>query len=88
MTATILLNGMPTKKTAIRKNTASPLLKPNPLQFFDGEHSSHSEDRFLMLGMNFNQRLLLVCHCVRKQHTIRIISARKAAKTESSFYSR
>lgn len=60
----------------------------NAVQFFDDEHSIHSEDRFLMLGMSFNQRLLLVCHCIRKQHTIRIISARKATKTESSLYSR
>jgi uncharacterized DUF497 family protein len=60
----------------------------NAVQFFDEEHTTHSEDRFLMLGMSFNQRLLLVCHCVKKRHIIRIISARKATKTESSLYSR
>lgn len=60
----------------------------NAVQFFDDEHSSHAEDRFLMLGMSFNQHLLLICHCVREQDTIRIISARKATKTESSFYVR
>ena len=56
------------------------------MQFFDDEHSSQSEQRFLMLGMSANQRLLLVCHCVRNNQAIRIISARKATKTESKFY--
>ncbi len=60
----------------------------NAVQFFGDEHSSHTEDRFLMLGMSFNQRLLLICHCIRGHDTIRIISARKATKTESSFYVR
>lgn len=56
------------------------------VQFFDEEHSS-SEERFLMLGMSSNSRLLLVCHCERKHgEVIRIISARKATKRESVFY--
>lgn len=60
----------------------------NALQFFDDEHSANTEDRILMLGMSFNQHLLLVCHCIRNQNTIRIISARKATKTERKFYVR
>ncbi|MDD1608124.1 MAG: BrnT family toxin [Methylococcaceae bacterium] len=56
------------------------------LQFFDDEHSSHSEERFLMLGMSIKQRLLLVCHCVRNDNIIRLISARKATRTESNSY--
>jgi uncharacterized DUF497 family protein len=56
------------------------------VQFFDDEHSFHTEERFLMLGMSSNQGLLLVCHCVRNNNTIRIISARKATKTESKSY--
>lgn len=56
------------------------------VQFFDDEHSAE-EDRFLMLGMSTQARLLLVCHCVRESGSlIRIISARKATKRESSFY--
>ena len=34
------------------------------IQFFD-ESGSESEDRFLMLGMSSEARLLLVCHCER-----------------------
>lgn len=56
------------------------------VQFFDDEHSFETEERFLMLGMSSNQRLLLVCHCVRNKNSIRIISVRKATKTESLFY--
>lgn len=56
------------------------------VQFFDEEHSSE-EERFLLLGMSANARLLLVCHCEREQgNIIRIISARKATKREVTFY--
>ena len=56
------------------------------IQFFDEESSGH-EDRFLMLGLSDNANLLIVCHCERDEgEIIRIISARKATKTESKFY--
>ena len=56
------------------------------VQFFDEEHST-SEERFLLLGMSTGARLLLVCHCEREAgDIIRIISARKAANTERTFY--
>jgi uncharacterized protein len=56
------------------------------IQFFD-EESSDSEDRFLMLGLSQEQRILIVCHCERDSgNTIRIISARKATKHERKFY--
>ena len=55
------------------------------IQFFDDAHSA-SEDRFIMLGMSHESRVLLVCHCERDGATIRIISARKATKSERKFY--
>ena len=56
------------------------------VQFFDQEHSS-DEDRFLLLGMSSDGRLLLVCHCEREDgDVIRIISARKATETEAQYY--
>ena len=56
------------------------------VQFFDEDHSS-DEERFLLLGMSTGARLLLVCHCEREAgNIIRIISARKATKRESTFY--
>ena len=56
------------------------------LQFFD-QANSEVEDRFLMLGMSNETKLLIVCHCERDDgNTIRIISARKATKNESKHY--
>ncbi len=56
------------------------------VQFFDEEHSS-AEDRFLLLGLSSDARLLLVCHCERNDgEIIRIISARKATEREAKFY--
>ena len=58
------------------------------MQFFDDDNSV-SEDRFLMLGFSDEARLLIVCHCERDQgNIIRIISARKATKNESTYYQR
>lgn len=52
----------------------------------DPEHSQE-EERFIILGMNTRANLLIVCHCYRASDTvIRIISARKATKTESMHY--
>lgn len=52
----------------------------------DPEHSLE-EERFIILGLSSKTNLLVVCHCYRESETvIRIISARKATKTESGFY--
>ncbi|KAF3983574.1 MAG: BrnT family toxin [Methylococcales symbiont of Hymedesmia sp. n. MRB-2018] len=56
------------------------------IQFFDPEHSA-SEVRFLLLGMSFKLKTLVVCHCFREEETVvRIVSARKADKDESKAY--
>ena len=55
-------------------------------QLFDEDHSMN-EQRFLILGMSSDTKLLIVCHCERENgEIIRIISARKATKRESAFY--
>lgn len=52
----------------------------------DPEHSS-DESRFILLGFSEAHRMLVVCHCFRKnEQIIRIISARKATKKETSQY--
>lgn len=54
--------------------------------FDDPDHSEY-EDRFILLGMSRSAHLLIVCHCYRQSDTvIRIISARKATKSESKYY--
>jgi len=58
------------------------LLLPDP------DHSE-TEDRFILLGLSSSLRLLIVCHCYRENDDIiRIISARKATKNETTTYLR
>jgi hypothetical protein len=53
---------------------------------FDPSHSTE-EDRFIILGLSFKLRLLVVCHCYRESDSIiRLISARKANKKEEVSY--
>ena len=52
----------------------------------DPEHSA-DEDRFILLGISANARILVVVHAYNESDdVIRIISARKATKTEFKFY--
>lgn len=58
------------------------------IEFYDDAHSE-GEERFLLLGLSSDMKLLLVCHCYRSEESvIRIISARKAAKNEAKHYQR
>ena len=57
------------------------------VQFYDETHSELEEDRFLILGVSNNSRMLMVCHCEKQSgDVLRIISARKATKNERKFY--
>jgi len=61
-------------------------LDENAIRYYDPDHSQ-DEDRFIMLGMSFRLRMLLVCHCYRSdEKVIRIVSARKANKKEADAY--
>ena len=63
-------------------------LDENAIRFFDPDHSE-DEDRFIMLGISFTLRVLVVCHCYRAgDAVIRIISARKADRQEEQEYRR
>lgn len=56
------------------------------IQFFDPDHSEE-EDRFILLGLSFKLRTLVVCHYFRESNTvIRLLSARKADKDEEGEY--
>ncbi len=58
----------------------------NSIQFFDPDHSD-DEDRFILLGISFKLKVLVVCHCFRESDSIiRIISARKADADEEQEY--
>ena|SRR3984885_7532239 len=54
----------------------------------DEEHSVE-EDRFILLGLSVELKLLVVCHCYRESDfLIRIISARRATTSERREYAR
>ncbi|OFA01894.1 BrnT family toxin [Duganella phyllosphaerae] len=54
-------------------------------EMFDHLHSD-DEDRFHLLGISENDRLLVVSHCYRSNIIVRIISARKAQPREKIRY--
>ncbi len=65
---------------------SSAFYDENAIQFFDPDHSQ-GEDRLILLGISFKLRVLVVCHCFRKEETVvRIISARKADRGEEKEY--
>ncbi len=80
------------EKTNIKKHgisfdeASSAFYDENAIQFFDPDHSE-GEDRFILLGISFKLRSLVVCHCFRREETvIRLISARKADRGEEKEY--
>jgi uncharacterized protein len=53
---------------------------------YDPDHSQ-TEDRYLLLGMSDSRQLIVVCHIYRQNgEYVRIISARRATKTEQQQY--
>ena len=57
------------------------------IQFYDEAGSELEDDRFLILGMSAESRMLMICHCERKSgNVVRIISARKATRKERRPY--
>ena len=85
-------NGTPARPQATSRNTALPsrrrtaFFDEHAIQFFDPDHSQE-EDRFLLLGMSFKLRVVVVCRCFRESETaIRLISARKADEEEEAEY--
>ena len=61
-------------------------LDEHALLISDPDHSDE-EDRFVLLGLSAGLRILVVCHCYRESdEVIRIISARKATRSEEKQY--
>ena len=64
------------------EEAATVFSDPNGRIIPDPDHSDQ-EDRFILLGMSWPLRVLVVCHCYRKaSKVIRIISARLANRNE------
>ncbi len=66
----------------------SAFLDENARVILDPEHSVE-EERFILLGLSVALRILVVCHCYREdEQVIRIISARRANRSEQRRYAR
>jgi len=58
----------------------------NAREYADPDHSE-TEERFILLGISSRLRVLVVCHCHRESESvIRIISARRARRSEEEAY--
>jgi len=69
-----------------RDETKTVFYDENAIRYFDPDNSD-DEDRFLMVGLSNKLRILIVCHCFREEDSvIRIITARKATKSEEDNY--
>ena len=68
------------------EEAASAFADEHGLVIPDPDHSD-AEDRFILLGLSARIRLVVVVHCLREEgDVIRIISARRASRSESRQY--
>lgn len=75
------------KKHGVSFEEARSVFVDEQAKLIDDPDHSDDEDRFVLLGLSGALRLLLVCHCYRREgNVIRIISARKASANESKSY--
>jgi len=75
------------KKHRIPFDEAKTVFYDEEARIIDDPEHSEGEERFIILGLSKKANLLVVCHCYRASETvIRIISARKATKTEMKQY--
>ena len=74
-------------KHGIDFSEASSTFYDDEAILFDDPDHSGEEDRFIILGLSQKENLCIVSHCYRgTDEIIRIISARKATKTETNYY--
>jgi uncharacterized DUF497 family protein len=74
-------------KHGITFEEARSVFRDDRALLIDDPDHSEDEDRFVMMGLSSNLKLLVVCHCYRSEgNIIRIISARKATSREAKLY--
>ena len=75
------------EKHGISFEEAATVFADEQAILFDDPDHSEDEDRSILLGFSAMAKMLIVCHCLREEgNVIRIISARKATKTEEKQY--
>jgi uncharacterized DUF497 family protein len=77
------------KKHGVSFEEAKSVFYDESAKLIDDPEHSEDEERFVLLGLSYSLRVVLVCHCYKSEgNVIRIISARKATPTESKAYQR
>ena len=77
------------RKHGVSFEEAQTVFQDNRALLIEDPDHSGSEDRFVLLGLSFSLRTLVVCHCYREnEEVIRIISARRASRMERAEYNR
>jgi len=77
------------KKHKISFEEAKTVFHDENARLIPDPNHSIDEEGFILLGFSYKAKLLVVVHAYREQdELIRIISARKATKTESKYYYR
>ncbi|HOY66431.1 MAG TPA: BrnT family toxin [Candidatus Ozemobacteraceae bacterium] len=75
------------KKHGVTFDEASTVFNDDYARIIDDPDHSELESRFVILGFSIEKKLLMVCHCYREnEKVIRLISARKATKSEANQY--
>ena len=88
------MNGTQIKMKLTKRSMAYPSKRQRrffttssfPILFDDPDHSD-DEERFLIIGETKAEQICIVSHCYRDhENVIRIISARRATRTEQRTY--
>ena len=75
------------KKHGLSFEEAKTVFYDDNARLILGQAHLEEENRFILLGLSSQLKILVVCHCYREnEQIIRIISARKATKTEAKQY--
>lgn len=75
------------QKHGIEFDEATTVFRDNfSLTIADPDHSNDVEERWVILGRSVRERLLVVVHVEVDDLTIRIVSARRATKSEALDY--
>ncbi len=75
------------RKHGVSFEEAQSVFSDDRARLIDDPDHSEDEERFILLGLSSNLRILVVVHCYRASgNVIRIISARKATREEQRHY--
>ena len=75
------------RKHRVSFQEAESVFADDHARLLDDPDHSEAEDRFVLLGLSSRFRVLVVVHTYRgNEDVIRIISARRATRTERAYY--